>query len=161
LTNKVETGDLAGSNNVAAVALVTTNAMQAGDLAGSNYTATVALGLTNKVEAGDLAGSNNVALVAIVATNAQAVATQHVARVDNPHAVTAAQVGALTNNQAGVSFSGPLLVTNLVVDGVQTNLGTVNLAGNVQYGGTNAALWCITTTNAYLDIGTNRIYLTP
>jgi len=65
--------------------------------------------------------------IAVAATNAQAVATQHVARADNPHSVTAAQVGALTNNQSGVSFSGTLDTTNLVVNGAQTNLAPLTI----------------------------------
>jgi hypothetical protein len=69
--------------------------------------------------------------IAVAATNAQTIATQHVARVDNPHSVTAAQVGALTNNQPAVSFSGTTTFTNLVVNGAQTNFGVVTLgSGN-------------------------------
>jgi hypothetical protein len=79
--------------------------------------------------------------IAVAATNAQTVATSHVARADNPHSVTATQLGALTNNASGVSFSGTLATTNLTVEGgiTQKVAAVTNaFAGRVAIGKTTA-----------------------
>jgi hypothetical protein len=68
-------------------------------------------------------------------------ASAHVGRTDNPHGVTAAQVGALTNNQANVSLNGGVVaVTNQLGALVSTNhTGDVSISGKFDVVGLHAS----------------------
>ena len=81
------------------------------------------------------------------------------------HALAGYLLPASTQALATVAHSGvygdltgkPDVVTN---NQTSVTFGAVDVS-SVTSGGTNAALWFVTATNAWMDIGTNRIYLTP
>jgi hypothetical protein len=117
------------------------------DFYSTNNTAVIA-SFTDVLRAYDINGANGVD-VHTTLTNINTIATGHVARVDNPHSVTAAQVGAVSNNAAGIAAAGGITTNEF------TPQLTITYSNNMVY--FNAPLG--TVTGMVFNIGGSNILM--
>jgi hypothetical protein len=146
---------IAGTNAQARVGILETNtASLAQGIAGTNAQARVGILETNTASLAQ----------GIAGTNAQAVATGHVARVDNPHSVTPAQIGAVSNTPEGIAAAGGVTNGGATINGSPiTNGAAITVTGTGLTSAQVSTITTYTTTNptfAFYE-GTNTIAWIP
>ena len=98
----------------------------------------------------------------LVVTNASSSAelAAHTNRTDNPHAVTAAQVGAVSNTPAGIAAAGGFTGAVYAAQSGPTWAGGVLTIGTNGFGGGGGSVPAGTLTNGNLTIGysNNMLY---